>query len=156
MEPGHTPSKATGGGLGIYTDGNYTATVTVPGGTTRGGLGAAYYVSGSSIQTGRPLVTISVEKYDVVFDAMGGTVSEAAILTKAGLYQVPDLTQITPVRDNYIFRGWYVNQACTEAAVSVSVSAASPPPQPVRIAPHKAIAEIDIKNFFAKLINPFC
>ena len=120
VEPGHSPSKATTSQTGIYTDGNYTAVVTVPEGTevTTGGLKGAHRASGSAVQTGRPLVTISVETYDVVFDAMGGEVSGSAIITKAGLYTVPDLSLYTPVRPNYIFRGWYVNQACTEAAVS--------------------------------------
>jgi len=116
------PATAVSAGE-LYTDGNYTASVQVTGGydnISGTALTGAYYSStaGISGQTGIINVHVSAETYDVTFDATGGAINGAAKYTVIEQYVVPTLSAFVPVRDNYIFRGWYTDPALTQTMAS--------------------------------------
>ncbi|MBR6500970.1 MAG: InlB B-repeat-containing protein, partial [Firmicutes bacterium] len=95
---------------GVYTDGNYTATIHVIDGHVASGstLGGAYYTTAGGVGTQKGTITVHVtaETYSVTFNANGGSINGSGIITEDNLYLVPNLDEYEPVRENYIFRGW--------------------------------------------------
>ncbi|MBQ2867977.1 MAG: InlB B-repeat-containing protein, partial [Firmicutes bacterium] len=77
----------------------------------------------AGVQKGTVTVYVTAETYDVTFDAngSGAKVSGAAVTSVAGLYFVPKLEQIIPVRDNYAFKGWFTDKECTKTMDSDAV-----------------------------------
>ena len=97
---------------GRYSDGNYTAYINdVSDGKQYGGVYGAYFDEESSLQKGTLHAVVSVEKYDVTFDAQGGTVNGSAAQTVTGQYFVPSFSGYVPTRDSYEFEGWYLDRA---------------------------------------------
>lgn len=93
-----------------YTDNNYEAAIgSVSDGRLFGELNGAYY-GGASDQVGTLEAIVSVKSYKVTFNAMGGTVNGQNIQEVLDLYQVPSFSGYTPIRDNYQFKGWYLDQ----------------------------------------------
>ncbi|MBE6641477.1 MAG: hypothetical protein E7619_07805, partial [Ruminococcaceae bacterium] len=99
----------------VYTDGNYTATVgEVADGELCGTVKGAYF--DGTAQKGVLDAVVTVEKYNVTFNANGGTVNGNATQTVNDLYYVPDFDGYVPARDNYKFIGWYEDVALTVPA----------------------------------------
>lgn len=102
-----------------WTDGAYIATMDeVTGGRAFGTLNGAYFEYGSDVQHGVLNANITIELFDVIFDAKGGTVNGYDKQTVAEQLRIPAFADYVPVRDGgYIFDGWYTDEACTVAAV---------------------------------------
>lgn len=101
-----------------YTDGNYTATM---GDISDGKLYSttlygAYYNEETNAQQGTLHGVISVEKYDVTFDANSGTVNGAAVDIAREQYYIPDFDSYVPYMENHSFLGWYADENCTVPA----------------------------------------
>ena len=98
-----------------YTDGNYTATMgdIADGKKFSTSLNGAYYNKETSKQQGTLHGVISVEKYNVTFDAQGGTVNSKDNDIAEGQYYVPEFKNYQPVMDGHKFLGWYKDSACT-------------------------------------------
>ena len=101
-----------------YTDGNYTA---IMGNVDDGqrfstSLNGAYYNDALDAQQGTLDAVITIEKYDVTFDAQGGKVNgkEKDIAEKQ--YYVPSFDAYKPTMSEHNFLGWYLDAACTEPA----------------------------------------
>ena len=96
-----------------WTDNVYTAKVSdVTGGKKFGTLDGAY-ISGDD-QVGKLNAVISMELYNVTFDAQGGKVNGQEIQTVTEQYKIPSFKGYVPVREGgYIFEGWYEDQAYT-------------------------------------------
>ena len=92
-----------------YTDGNYTATMTgVADGKEYGAsLNGAYYNKDKDKQQGTLHGVISVEKYDVTFDANGGKIKDGDKFIEEDEYYVPNLDEYVPTFDGHEFDGWY-------------------------------------------------
>lgn len=101
-----------------YTDGNYTATMgdIADGKKFSTSLNGAYYNDETKDQQGTLHGVISVEKYDVIFDAQGGTNAEGKDAAKQ-VYYVPELDGYKPTMENHNFLGWYKDKECTIPAV---------------------------------------
>ena len=101
-----------------YTDGNYTATMgdIADGKKFSTSLNGAYYNDATNAQQGTLHGVISVEKYDVTFDAQGGTNAEGKDVAKQ-VYRVPLLDGYKPTMENHNFLGWYKDKECTIPAV---------------------------------------
>ena len=100
-----------------YTDGNYTATMgDVADGQKYGELYGAYYDGVD--QQGKLHGIISVEKYDVIFDANGGEIKGNDTFTEEGEYYVPDTKNYVPANGEHEFLGWYKDPEFKEPAVS--------------------------------------
>ncbi|MBQ7011333.1 MAG: InlB B-repeat-containing protein, partial [Clostridia bacterium] len=99
----------------VYGDGNYTATLGgVDDGELCGTVKGAYF--DGAAQKGVLDAVVTVEKYDVTFDAQGGTVNGAATDTAEDVYYVPDFDGYVPTRASYVFKGWYEDAECTTPA----------------------------------------
>ena len=99
----------------VYSDGNYTAEIKeVTGGELYGSLRGAYIDNGT--QKGDLIAHITLEKYDVTFDAMGGKVNGKDKDTALDQYYIPDFDGYQPVRDSYTFLGWFLDEDCTKPA----------------------------------------
>jgi uncharacterized repeat protein (TIGR02543 family) len=60
---------------------------------------------------------ISVEKYDVTFDANGGTINGGNTYTETDEYYVPDTDLYVPTFGEHTFQGWYKDPEFKEPAV---------------------------------------
>ena len=113
-------SKEDGKVIVTYTDGNYTATM----GSVSDGqkfstsLYGAYYNETTDSQAGTLDAVISVEKYDVTFDAMGGKVNGYDAQTVADQYYVPAFSEYQPVMENHKFIAWYLDAEYTTPATA--------------------------------------
>ena len=101
-----------------YTDGNYTATMgdIADGNNYGSSLNGAYYNVDTDAQQGTLDGIITVEKYDVTFDAQGGTINNKDTDIAEDQYYVPDLDSYVPVMENHSFLGWYLDEECTVPA----------------------------------------
>ncbi|MBQ6600284.1 MAG: InlB B-repeat-containing protein, partial [Clostridia bacterium] len=92
-----------------YTDGNYTATMgdIADGKKFSTSLNGAYYDKDTDGQQGTLHGVITVEKYDVTFDANGGTIKGGNTYTETDEYYVPDTKNYVPSFDGHEFGGWY-------------------------------------------------
>ena len=101
-----------------YTDGNYTATMgdIADGNNYGSSLNGAYYNVDTDAQQGTLDGIITVEKYDVTFDAQGGTINNKDTDIVEDQYYVPDLDAYVPVMENHSFLGWYLDEECTVPA----------------------------------------
>ena len=112
-EKDHT--KEDGKVIMTYTDGNYTATM----GSVSDGqkfstsLYGAYYNVSTDSQAGTLDAVITVEKYNVTFDAQGGKVNGNNTQTVADQYYIPDFDSYQPVMEDHKFLGWYLDTDCT-------------------------------------------
>ena len=112
-EKDHT--KEDGKVIVTYTDGNYTATM----GSVSDGqkfstsLYGAYYNGSTDSQAGTLDAVITVEKYNVTFDAQGGKVNGNNTQTVADQYYIPDFDSYQPVMEDHNFLGWYLDTDCT-------------------------------------------
>ena len=113
------PTESINGKIATYTDDNYTATMTdVADGRVYGSaLNGAYYNIASDAQTGTLHGVITVEKYDVTFDANGGTINGGNIYTEKDEYYVPDTDDYIPEFDGHEFGGWYKDPEFREPVV---------------------------------------
>ncbi len=115
-EKDHT--KEDGLVIVTYTDGNYTATM---GDITDGkkystSLNGAYYNDTENKQQGTLDGVITVEKYNVTFDAQGGMVNSKDADVAEKQYFVPDFDAYVPTMENHSFLGWYLDEKCTVPA----------------------------------------
>ncbi|MBQ5905542.1 MAG: InlB B-repeat-containing protein, partial [Clostridia bacterium] len=102
-----------------YTDGNYTATMgdIADGKKFSTSLYGAYYNEDKDAQQGTLHGVISVEKYDVTFDANGGTINGDNTYTETDEYYVPDTDFYVPTFGEHTFKGWYKDPEFKEPAV---------------------------------------
>ncbi len=106
------------GSVIAYTDGNYTATM----GDIHDGklystrLYGAYYDVGADAQRGTLDGVITVEKYDVTFDAQSGKVNGKDEDVAKDQYYVPCFDAYQPTMENHNFLGWYLDKDCTVPA----------------------------------------
>ncbi len=107
-------SKADGSVIITYTDGNYIATMgdISDGKKYSSSLYGAYYNSDTDKQQGTLDGVITVEKYDVIFDAQGGKINGGDTDTAEDQYYVPDFGAYVPVMENHSFLGWYLDEEC--------------------------------------------
>ena len=98
-----------------YTDGNYTATMSSVSDGQKFGtyLNGAYYSGSTDSQAGTLDAVITVEKYNVTFDAQGGKVNGNNTQTVADQYYIPDFDSYQPVMEDHNFLGWYLDTDCT-------------------------------------------
>ncbi|MEE1320105.1 MAG: InlB B-repeat-containing protein [Acutalibacteraceae bacterium] len=102
------PSESINGKIATYTDGNYTATMgVVADGKNYTALNGAYYNGNTNAQQGTLDGVITVEKYDVTFDANGGKINGGNTYTETDEYYVPDTDDYVPTFDGHEFEGWY-------------------------------------------------
>ena len=101
-----------------WTDHVYTATMDdVTGGQKYGTLDGAYYGKNSDSQMGTLNVKITIDLYNVTFDAQGGKVNGLDSQTVTKQYKIPGFKDYIPTREGgYTFGGWYEDAACTVAA----------------------------------------
>ena len=90
-------------------DNVYLATMEeVTGGQAYGSLTGAYYHAATDSQMGLLKARITMDLYDVTFNANGGTIDGQATKIVEDQYSIPSLSGYKPVRDGgYIFEGWY-------------------------------------------------
>lgn len=102
-----------------WTDNVYTATMDdVVGGEKFVTLDGAYYDEGSDSQKGTLNAVITMDLYNVTFDAQGGKVNGNDIQTVKEQYKIPSFKGYVPTRaGGYLFDGWYLDKACTQKAV---------------------------------------
>lgn len=98
-----------------YTDGNYTATMgeIADGKKYSTSLNGAYYNDATNAQQGALDGVITVEKYNVTFDAQGGTVNGKDKDIAVGQYYIPDFDDYVPTMGEHNFKGWYLDKECT-------------------------------------------
>jgi len=101
--------------------GAYYATVEVKDGadidgTNLDGAHGVYILdlNGSYVQQGEIIVTVYVNRYDVIFNSNGGS----AVATIEDQFTVPDVSGYVPTKNGYTFAGWF-----TDAALTTSVTA---------------------------------
>ncbi len=101
-----------------YTDGNYTATMgdVADGKKYSTSLNGAYYDDATDGQKGTLDGVITVEKYNVTFDAQGGKVNGKDTDTAREQYYVPSFDVYEPVMQDHNFLGWYLDKECTISA----------------------------------------
>ena len=114
------PTESINGTIATYTDGYYTATMgDVADGQKYGEqLYGAYYDKNTDAQVGTLHGVISVEKYDVTFDANGGEIKGGSTYTETDEYYVPDTDNYVPTFNDHTFMGWYKDPEFKEPAVS--------------------------------------
>ncbi len=114
------PTESINGKIATYTDGEYTATMgAVDDGAKFGEtLNGAYYNDATDSQKGTLHGVITVEKYDVTFDANGGTINSGNTYTEEDEYYVPDIKDYVPEFDGHEFKGWYKDPEFKEPAVT--------------------------------------
>jgi len=102
-----------------WTDNVYVATMDeVVYGQKIDTLNGAYFDDASNAQIGTLNAVVTVDLYDVIFDAQGGTVNGTNSQIVTEQHNVPKFNEFIPVRDGgYIFDGWYKNVACTIPAI---------------------------------------
>ena len=102
-----------------WTDGAYIATMDeVAGGRLFGTQNGAYFESGLDVQHGTLNANITIEIFDVIFDAKGGKVNGLDKQTVEDQLRIPAFADYVPTRDGgYIFDGWYLDEAYTTPAV---------------------------------------
>lgn len=119
--PDGTIVRASGvaGGNIEWTDNVYTATMDdVAGGKQFVTLDGAYYDEASDSQKGTLNAVITMDLYDVTFDAQGGKVNGNGVQTLEEQYKIPEFKNFVPTREGgYLFDGWYLDKACTKKAV---------------------------------------
>ena len=100
-----------------WTDSVYTATVDeVTDGAKFGTLDGAYF---DDTQNGTLNVHISMDLYNVTFDAQGGLVNGQSQQLVAEQYMIPDFKDYVPTREGgYTFGGWYKDADCTIPATA--------------------------------------
>ncbi len=100
-----------------YTDGNYTAIMgdVADGKKYSTSLNGAYYNSQENAQQGTLNGVITVESYDVIFDAQGGVNAQGKDIAEK-VYRIPELKDYVPTMKNHKFLGWYTDEECTVAA----------------------------------------
>ncbi|MBR6567815.1 MAG: InlB B-repeat-containing protein [Clostridia bacterium] len=98
-----------------YTDGNYTAIMgdVEDGKKYSTSLNGAYYDDVTDAQQGTLDGVITVEKYNVNFDAQGGTVNGKDTDIAEKQYYVPSFDGYEPVMEEHNFLGWYLDKECT-------------------------------------------
>ena len=103
------PVESIDGLIATYSDGYYTATMTdVTDGKKYGEqLYGAYYDKDTDGQKGTLHGVISVEKYNVTFDAQGGTVNGKATDVVTEQYYIPEFDDYKPTMEDHNFLGWY-------------------------------------------------
>lgn len=101
-----------------WTDNVYTATVNdVIGGQKYGTLNGAYYSDTTEKQEGILNAVITMDLYNVTFDAQGGTVNGKNTQTVTEQYKIPEFKNYVPTRDGgYTFGGWYEDNKYTVPA----------------------------------------
>ncbi len=114
------PAESFNGKLAIYTDGEYTATMSAVDDGAKFGetLNGAYYDDATDSQKGTLHGVITVEKYDVTFDANGGTIRDKDTYTEEDEYYVPDTKDYVPEFDGHEFGGWYKDPEFKEPVVT--------------------------------------
>ena len=112
-------SEVKNGAIVSYSDGNYTATMNdiKDGKLYSDGLNGAYYNDVTNAQQGTVHGVITVEKYDVIFDANGGEINGGNTFTEEDEYYVPDTSTYVPSFDGHEFKGWYKDPTFKEPAV---------------------------------------
>ena len=112
------PEKNLNGTTVTYSDGNFTGTMgDIADGKIFGTiLNGAYYDAATYSQTGTLDAVITVEKYNVTFDAQGGKVNGNDAQTVTGQYYVPEFDAYQPVMEEHNFLGWYLDKECTNPA----------------------------------------
>ncbi len=112
-EKDHT--KEDGLVIVTYTDGNYTATMgdIADGKKYSTSLNGAYYDDTTDGQKGTLDGVITVEKYNVTFDAQGGTVNGKDTDTAEDQYYIPSFDGYEPTMGEHNFKGWYLDKECT-------------------------------------------
>lgn len=105
--------------------GAYSAVVTVKGGadvegTDLDGAYGAYItadLNGNYAQQGEILVTVYVNRYDVIFNSNGGS----AVPTIEDQFTIPNVSEYVPTKAGYTFAGWYTDTALTAPVVPGTV-----------------------------------
>ena len=99
-----------------WSDNVYIATVSdVIGGKEFGNLDGAYF--DNDVQLGELNAVITMDLYDVTFDANGGLVNGKDYETVEKQYKIPGFNAHVPTREGgYIFDGWYEDSKCTVPA----------------------------------------
>ncbi|MBR3768605.1 MAG: InlB B-repeat-containing protein [Clostridia bacterium] len=112
------PEKSLNGVTVTYSDGNFTGTMgDVADGAKYGTLlNGAYYDEDTNGQKGTLDAVITVEKYDVTFDAQGGLVNGSDIDVAEDQYYIPDFDRYMPAMEGHNFLGWYLDKECTAPA----------------------------------------
>ena len=102
-----------------YTDGNYTAVMSdiSDGKKYSTSLNGAYYNDETDAQQGTVHGVITVEKYDVIFDANGGKINSVNAYTEKDEYYVPDTDLYVPYFEGHTFGGWFKDTEFNEPAV---------------------------------------
>lgn len=100
-----------------WTDNVYTASVSdVIDGQKYGTLDGAYFEN--DVQLGTLNTVITMDLYNVTFDANAGLVNGKDLQNVENLYKVPSFKDYVPVREGgYLFGGWYENKECTVPAM---------------------------------------
>ena len=98
-----------------YTDGNYTATMgdIADGKKYSTSLNGAYYNDKTDAQQGALDGVITVEKYNVTFDAKGGKVNGKDKDVAGNQYYIPSFSGYQPTMNEHNFLGWYTDEECT-------------------------------------------
>ncbi len=112
------PEKSLNGATVTYSDGNFTGTMgDVADGAKYGTLlNGAYYDESTDGQKGTLDGVITVEKYNVTFDAQGGQVNGLDKDVAKEQYYVPDFDGYVPTMKDHKFLGWYLDEECTAPA----------------------------------------
>lgn len=106
--------------------GAYSATVEVIDGadidgTNLDGAQGVYVLDldGSYAQQGEIVVTVYVNRYDIIFNSNGGS----AVATIEDQFTIPELHEYKPTKAGYTFEGWYTDAALTTpVAVGATMS----------------------------------
>ena len=101
-----------------WTDNVYTATANpVSNGKKFGSLDGAYFDDTSNAQKGSLNAVITMDLYNVTFDAQDGKVNGENVQVVTEQYKIPGFKDYMPTRaGGYTFGGWYLDEKCTVAA----------------------------------------